>query len=33
MDGLVIKEPLRGYSVTPMLDAKTSATSMTCAGC
>src|SRR3979409_183127 len=22
MDGLVIKEPLRGYSVTPMLDAK-----------
>jgi len=23
MDGLVVKEPLRGYSVTPMLDAKT----------
>jgi DNA-binding GntR family transcriptional regulator len=22
MDGLVVKEPLRGYSVTPMLDAK-----------
>src|SRR4030088_3616894 len=24
MDGLVMKEPLRGYSVTPMLDTKTS---------
>lgn len=23
MDGLVVKEPLRGYSVTPMLDTKT----------
>ena len=23
MDGLVLKEPLRGYSVTPMLDTKT----------